>query len=233
MLYATQNVVSNTALNATLDLSVLDELATEPTEEVLSKAIDCLSTGKAPGEDSILIEIMKNWKDALVQDLHELNLSVLEGGCGAKRHSQCQDSNFLQNKGDHSDCNSYRRISLLSTVGKVFARVLFARLQVLAARVYPESQCGFGAGRSTIDMVFSVQMQEKCREQNKPLYLAFIDLTKAFDLVSRSGLFKILKKVDYPPRLLAAIQSFHDNMQSTVDYNGATSEPFPISSGVK
>ena len=42
--YATQNVVSDTALNAIPDLPVLDELDTEPTEEELSsKAIDCLS----------------------------------------------------------------------------------------------------------------------------------------------------------------------------------------------
>ncbi|XP_050707118.1 uncharacterized protein LOC126992423 [Eriocheir sinensis] len=49
---------------------------------------------------------------------------------------------------------------------------------------------------STIDMVFSLrQLQEKCREQRQPLFIAFIDLTKAFDLVSRDGLFKILPKI--------------------------------------
>ncbi len=78
-----------------------------------------------------------------------------------------------------------------------------ARLQVLEARIYTESQCGFLAGRSTIDMVFPIrQLQEKCHEQNKVLYLAFIDPTEAFDLVSRSGLFKILKKVECPPKTL-------------------------------
>ena len=42
-------------------------------------------------------------------------------------------------------------------------------------------------------MVFSLRrLLEKCREQNQPLYLAFIDLTKAFDLVSRDSLFKML-----------------------------------------
>ena len=122
---------------------------------------------------------------------------------------------LYKNKGDRSECNSYRGISLLSIVGKVFARVILARLQVLAARVYPESQCGFRAGRSTIDMIFSVrQLQEKCQEQNKPLFLAFLDLTKAFDLVSRSGLFQLLKKIGCPPKLHSIIESFHTDMQS-------------------
>ena len=58
---------------------------------------------------------------------------------------------LYKNKGDRSDCNSYRDISLLSIVGKVFAEVPLARIQV---------------------------PQEKCRKQNKPLYLAFIYLTK-------------------------------------------------------
>ena len=66
-----------------------------------------------------------------------------------------------------------------------------------------------------------------------PLYTAFIDLTKAFDLVSRSGLFKLLHKIGCPPHLFAVITSFHENMHSTVRYNGSTSEPFEVSSGVK
>ncbi len=49
----------DTAINAIADLPVLDELDAEPTEEKLSKAIDCLSIGKAPGEDGISPEIMK------------------------------------------------------------------------------------------------------------------------------------------------------------------------------
>ena len=99
-----------------------------------------------------------------------------------------KDANIVtlyKNKGDRSDCNNYRGISLLSIVGKVFARVTLNRLQNLALRVYPESQCGFRVRRSTVDTIFSLrQLQEKCREQHQPLFLAFVDLTKAFDLVS-------------------------------------------------
>ena len=122
----------------------------------------------------------------------------------------------------------------MSIVGKVYARVVLARLQQLAERVYPESQCGFRAERSTEDMIFSLrQLQEKCREQQKPLYIAFIDLTKAFDLVSRGRLFNILLKIGCPPNLHIMIRSFHDDMKATIQYEGSMSKPFKIKSGVK
>ena len=77
------------------------------------------------------------------------------------------------------------------------------------------------------------QLQEKCKEQQQPLYIAFIDLTKAFDFVSRDGLFKILPIIGCPPKLLSFIKSFHDGTRDTVQYDGSMSEAFNINSGVK
>ena len=57
-------------------------------------------------------------------------------------------------------------------------------------------------------------------------YLAFVDLTRAFDLVSRTGLFKLLEKIGCPPKLLSIIASFHVNMHGTVNFDGVISEPF-------
>ena len=38
-------------------------------------------------------------------------------------------------------------------------------------------------------MIFTArQLQEKCQEQNVDLYMTFVDLTKAFDTVSRDGM---------------------------------------------
>ena len=66
-----------------------------------------------------------------------------------------------------------------------------------------------------------------------PLYIAFIDLTKALELVSRKGLFQLLKKIGCPPQLLSITASFHDDMKGIVSYDGEASEPFEIKSGVK
>lgn len=65
------------------------------------------------------------------------------------------------------------------------------------------------------------------------LRIAFIDPTKAFDLVNRDGPFKILPKIRCPPSLLAIIRSFHENMKGTVVIDGSTSDPLDIRSGVK
>ena len=63
----------------------------------------------------------------------------------------------------------------------------------------PESQCGFRKDRGTIDMIFTArQLQEKCQEQNMDLYMTFVDLTKAFDTVSREGPWNIMAKFGCP-----------------------------------
>ena len=53
-----------------------------------------------------------------------------------------------------------------------------------------------------------------------PLYIALIDLTKAFDLVSKDGFFRSLPKIGCPPKLQSMIESFQTNMKRIVQFNG-------------
>ena len=108
---------------------------------------------------------------------------------------------LYKNKEVKSDCSNYRGITPLSIAGKVLARVMLNRLiPTIAEENTPESQCGFRANRGTTDMVFVLrQIQEKCREQNMGLVVAFIDLTKAFDTVSREGLWLPSKVPHHSP----------------------------------
>ena len=117
-----------------------------------------------------------------------------------------------------------------------FARVILSSLQRLTEGVYPELQCGFRSQRSTIEIIFSVrQLQGKYKKQNVSLYIAFIDLTKTFDQVSREGLFAVLLKIGCPLNLFNIVKSFHTNWKATVQYHtdGNVSESFTIKSEVK
>ncbi|BHF66470.1 hypothetical protein SprV_0200948700 [Sparganum proliferum] len=98
----------------------------------------------------------------------------------------------------------------------------------------PESQCGFRRHRRTTDMIFAArQLQEKCQEMRTHLYSTFVDLTKAFDTVNREGLWKIMQKFGCPERFIEMVRQLHDGMMARVTDNGAVSEAFAVTNGVK
>ena len=184
--------MSTAALDVIDYLPTLDELDSAPLVEELSKVIDSLASGKATGNYGILPDLIKHCKTTLLLPLHAVLCQCWQEGAVPQDMVDSKVITLHKNNGERNECNNYRGISLFNIVGKVFARVILIRLQKLADRICPDSQCGFRAKRSTIYMVFSLrQLHEKCREQQMPLYMAFIDLTKAFDLVSRDGLFQV------------------------------------------
>ena len=128
-----------------------------------------------------------------------------------------------------------RYVQLLSIAGKILARLLLNRLlDHLEQDLLPESQCGFREGRGTADMIFaSRQLQEKFQEQNRELFSTYVDLTKAFDTVSRDGLWKIMAKFGIPAKFIAITRSFHEGMQASVSVEGETSRAFQVSNRVK
>ena len=140
-----------------------------------------------------------------------------------------------KNKGEKSDCSNYGGITLLSSAGKILARILLNRLILMIAQENtPESHCGFRSNRGTTDMIFMLrQAQEKCREQTMGLYAAFVHVTKAFDTVSGDGLFKILGCLGCPPKFLTIFRQLHEGQQGHVKHNGSLCGSFPISSGLK
>ncbi|KAL8614142.1 hypothetical protein ACOMHN_026359 [Nucella lapillus] len=82
-------------------------------------------------------------------------------------------------------------------------------------------------------MIFAArQTQEKCKEQNMDLYILFVDLTKAFDTVSRPGLWNILPRIGIPPKMVKIIKCFHDGMNARL-VNSSEKDGFPVTNGVK
>jgi len=120
-----------------------------------------------------------------------------------------------------SERETSRGISLLSVAGKVSAWVMLCYLLLHVVDVIPKSQCGFRCGWSTTDMIFVASLsQEKCREQHQNLFLAFIDLTKAFDTVNRDLLWAILSRFGCTLWFLQMLRAFHDGITAKVVVHG-------------
>ena len=206
-----------------------------PTMQEITKAIKQVKGGKAAGVDGIPFELWENGGLALHNKFHELLACCWER---SKLPEDLRNAVFItlyKNVRKKSDCFNYKGITLLSNAQKIFARVLLNRLvPTIAKDHFPETQCGFRANRSTTDMVFVLrQLQEKCRKQNKERYVTLIDLTKAFDTVSRKGLWLIMGRLECPPKFLSMINQLHENQHGQVKLNSDLSKPFPIVNGVK
>jgi len=227
--------VSNDALEQIPQRPTIDSLDLPPTLDEVKKAIHQTSSGKAPGMDGIPAEVYKATGPIALATFHSIIHCIWEDVAIPQEFRDATIVSLYKNKGSKSDCGNYRGISLLSTAGKILARIILNRLITSVSEAnLPEAQCGFRPNRSTTDMIFVVrQVQEKCREQNKDLYAIFIDLTKAFDTVNREALWVILQRLGCPRKFVHLIRQFHDNMTGAVLSGGEVSEPFDISNGVK
>ena len=130
---------------------------------------------------------------------------------------RCNDQGASQE--ERSECGNYRGISLVVPAGKVLLKVIAGGLSDYCEHenILPREQCGFRPQRSTIDMMMAVRrLLELARKKDTPLYMCFIDLTKAYDSVDRNLLWDVLARFGVPPIMLAVIRQFHDSIIACV-----------------
>ena len=222
-------------INSIPQRSIIDELDCCPSAPEVKAALKKLCRGKKPGKDLIPGEVYKEGGPVLIKKLTALLKKIWEQGNVPQDFKDASVISLFKNKGKRTLCDNYRGISLLSVAGKILARIILSRVnRQLTDLVCSESQCGFRKGRGTTDMIFCLrQVQEKAREHNAPLYMAFIDLAKAFDTVPRASLWTVLGKLGIPEKMKKIIISFHDGMMAQVAHGGKISEPFTVDNGTK
>ena len=89
-------------------------------------------------------------------------------------------------------CEDYRTISLLSHASKILTRIIYGRLERTIEEQLNEDQFGFRKNRGTREAVLALRMIIEGRlKKNKELYMAFIDLEKAFDNVDWNKMFTV------------------------------------------
>ena len=216
-------------------LPIIPKLDDPPSFDEVEKAILSLKDNKAAGPDNIHAEVIKYGGCALHRRLHNFILDCWSAKCLPQQWKNANIIFIHKQNGDRAECGNSRGISLLSVAGKVLAKIMLTHLlEHVVDLVLPKSQCGFRRGCSTIDMIFVArQLQEKCHDQHQDLYLAFVDLTKAFDAVNRDFLWNILHKFGCPPTFIAILQQFCTGMCAQVVIAGSQSSSFPVEVGVK
>ena len=142
----------------------------------------------------------------------------------------------IHKKGSINNVDNYRGITLLSTLGKLFTRILNSRLMEWAEsyHVYIEAQAGFRAEMGTADNVFVLHgLITHMVNQGKKLFCAFVDFKKAFDFVNRDIIWYKLIKLGVRGKLLNVIKSMYNSVKSRVKYDNELSNDFDSYLGVR
>ena len=205
------------------------------TEAEVHAALKKLRNSKAPGVCGITAEMLKyggntiiRWMTIIINFVWVLEVLPEDWTRGIILP-------FWKQKGEKLDCSNYRGITLLSIPGKLFTRILLTRaLPAIRSRRRPQ-QAGFMPSRSTTDHISALRLIiEKAREfrKDRSLYIAFIDLKAAFDTIDHCSLWKILKGLGAPTKIVSLFRNLYGTAESCVRVNGNDSTFFPINSGV-
>ena len=151
-----------------------------------------LKSHKSPGIDQIPAELIKAGGSTIHCAIHKLIIAIWNK---EELPGEWKESIIVpvHKKGDKTDCNNYRGISLLPSTYKILSNMLLSRLIPYAKEIIGYHQCGFLRNRSTTDHIFCIrQILEKKWEHNEAVHRFFIDFKKAYDSVSREALYNIL-----------------------------------------
>jgi hypothetical protein len=171
-------------------------------------AIEKLKTHKSPGIDQIPAELIKAGAKTICCQIHKLIISIWnKEKLPARRVEGVDHIVPIYKKGDKTDCNNYRGISLLPTTYKILYNILLSRLIPYAEEIIGDQQCRFRRNRSNTDHMFCIrQVLEKKWEYNEAVHQLFIDFKKAYDSVRREVLYNILIEFGFPRKLVRLIK---------------------------
>lgn len=222
-----------------LDITNIENQRTENITPVTPKEIaDEIKTNlnpkKAPGFDLITGEILKHLpRKGIVMLTYLFNAAFR-----LKHMPACwkvAEVIMLPKPGKQpNDAKSYRPISLLPIISKLFEKLLLKRLRPLIENnnLIPDYQFGFRQKHSTIDQVHRItDVIERALEEKQVCSAIFLDVAQAFDKVWHEGLIHKLNKV-LPKQHADIITSYISDRTFRVKQEDEYSDLKEIKSGV-
>jgi len=138
------------------EIHTVEPLEPEPSVFEVELPIEKQKNHKSPGIDQIPAELIKAGSRTIRCETHKLIISFWNK---EELPDEWKESITvpIYKKGDKTDCNNYRGISLLPTTYKVLSNILFSRLIPYAEEVIGYHQCGFRRNMSTTDHIFCIR----------------------------------------------------------------------------
>ena len=204
-------------------------------EDVTYQAILSQKSGKATGSDRIPSEVLKS--KICVRFLTNLFTTVIDSQLIPTAWRQATIVPIPKSSmRDARNPLEYRGISLLSVPYKIFSKILNQLIieWLEDNDVLAEEQCGFRAGRGTMEQVINLSTIVETRQKmGESTFAAFIDFKKAYDSIQHNLLWYKLKQTMFPTNLLKLLQCVYENMYSCVRVNKWQTRAFHVTQGLR
>ncbi|KAL0870260.1 hypothetical protein ABMA27_005292 [Loxostege sticticalis] len=208
-------------------------LTTHIKAKTIDSIIKSMSKGKSPGHDGLSIEHLRHAGVHLPRVLALLfNMCLVHSYLPAELMKTIVVPIIKNKTGDISDRSNYRPISLATVIAKVLDRVLNSQLEdVLSLH---DGQHGFKRGLSTESAILSLKHTVKYyTDRHTPVYACFLDLSKAFDLVSYDLLWDKLERAGLSRDVLDIFKCWYGGQVNSVRWADEFSEPYRMECGVR
>ena len=201
------------------------------------RIVKFLKRGKAPGPDNIHIEVLRlGTTTSLFHHLARLFTSSIHIGYIPTAWKLATLRILL--KPDKLPCltTSYRPITLMSSIMKLFERVIEQRrlrsyLEAIGS--INEYQSGFRQNKSTDDHLFRLcQSVMESFNRGEHVVAAFLDVEKAFDNVWHNGLRYKNFILDLPTKMTRWLSNFRVGRVIQVNVNSFLSDKISLIAGV-
>jgi hypothetical protein len=203
-----------------------------PTAEEVLAALGRLRNGKARAPNGLSNEHLKYAGVGFIVALRAVALTTWEEGLPPS----CKVTGLLPlpKKGDTTRRNNYRGIQIADKLYLLVARMAATRLDEMGETFLGDFQAGFRRERSCRDQRFILQLLlEGAAVWRRPVYLAFVDLEKAFDRVDRDALLAMLVSCGAGEALVRVVRDLHSSTTARLRWRGVVSEAFEILWGLQ
>ena len=181
------------------------ELVADVHAQTLIKLVKFLKRGKAPGPDNIHNEVLRlGTTTSLFHHLAKLFTSFIQLGYIPTAWKLATLRMLLKPDKPITLTTSYRPISLISSIMKLFERVIEQRLRSHLEHVgfINKHQSGFRKAKSTDDHLFRLsQSIMESFNRGEHVVAAFLDVEKAFDNVWHNGLRYRIFQLGLPTKM--------------------------------
>ena len=205
------------------------------TFDEIQQQISELKTKSAPGLDGISNTALKHLpKKEKVQLLSIFN-SALQHGHFPSIWKRARVVFIVKPGKDPLFADNYRPISLLSTLGKLYEKLILLRMKTFieSHQLLPPVQFGFVAGHSTTQQLLRVvNYATQAIDERKYAVMVMLDVKRAFDTVWHPALLSKLIDQNFPPQLIKIIHNYLNNRSFVASSKKKISSPRPLQAGV-